>query len=102
MPRTIPLDARRMSVRLGLGPLIDPKPCMGYYNACVCDACLTREGPRLLEGGCTCDGGYVGDCEHCVAERAAIVAAKRQPLQPRDDLTEPAAVRFARPDLLAA
>lgn len=52
-PSRLNTHARLLGIRLGLGDLNRPQPCMGYANACVCDDCRERQqlahadtGPR--------------------------------------------------------
>lgn len=39
---SITVADRMLAMRLGLGDLIVPSPCMKYQNACVCAECVTR------------------------------------------------------------
>jgi hypothetical protein len=43
VPPAFSLDARILAVRLGLGDLVRPEPCMGWANGCVCTDCLERD-----------------------------------------------------------
>jgi hypothetical protein len=38
----IGLDAQRVAVALGLGPLLAIQPCHGYANGCSCERCHRR------------------------------------------------------------
>ena len=48
MTRTISLQARMMSVRLGLGDLIHQPACKGYANCCQCPECAAQQD-RIAE-----------------------------------------------------
>ena len=39
---SISLDAQRLFVALGLGPLLAIQPCHGYANGCSCERCQHR------------------------------------------------------------
>ena len=39
---SISLDAQRLFVALGLGPLLAIQPCHGYANGCSCERCQRR------------------------------------------------------------
>lgn len=36
-------DDRILGLALGIGDIIQPAPCMGYANACVCTDCTERQ-----------------------------------------------------------
>ncbi len=38
-------DAHRLALKLGVGSLVDVKPCHGYACACRCVACELRARP---------------------------------------------------------
>lgn len=42
--REVSLESRRVAALLGLGILTERRPCHGYQNGCMCDACLDRAG----------------------------------------------------------
>jgi hypothetical protein len=39
----LPLAARELGYRLGLGDIQLSEPCSGYLNMCVCDRCLEAD-----------------------------------------------------------
>lgn len=46
-PKHISLDARRLALQLGLGDLIDRKPCHGYTTGCHCERCNDRDNRSI-------------------------------------------------------